>query len=140
MIFTDGDALNNSLSHVAIKACGMRRRDADVLVEVEQLNGRPRNVRHGDELLEKFKLGCAGGGDDADAFSLVNGGANGCRGVVGGGFSQRVRVGEYLYLHWRQEWCHSKTSVAENQVFFQDGCRERRISELGGQLSAHLSG
>jgi hypothetical protein len=60
--------------------------------------------------------------------------------VVGGGFSQRVRVGEYLYLHWRQEWCHSKTSVAANQVFFQDGCRREAHFRIGGQLSAHLSG
>ena len=59
------DPLDDPLAQVAAEARGVRVGDADVLVEVEQLDPRPVDARRRGERVQELELRRAGGGDHA---------------------------------------------------------------------------
>ena len=67
----------------------VRHRQADVLVEVEELDFLPVDAGLGDQGFEKFELRSGAGGNHAGTAALGDGTADDAAGVRGGGFSQR---------------------------------------------------
>ncbi len=70
-----------------------------VLVEMKQLDVRPREIAAGDERVQEMYLGVAGGGDDASCAARIQHVGEHDRGAIGGGPTQGDRVVEEMNIH-----------------------------------------
>ena len=73
--------------------------DADVLVEVEQLDSRPVHARALDEMAQEGELRVAGGGDDAGTPAGGDGFSQDALGVLRRGGAHRIGIGRNVDAH-----------------------------------------
>jgi len=81
MKFLDTGFVNETLQEILAKAGGVRDRQADILIQVKDLQPRPIDVRQGGERIEKLELRGARGGNQPHHALLAQEGTEG----VGGG-------------------------------------------------------
>src|SRR5580704_14037987 len=106
MNLPDARGLHDALPDVAHEARGMVAGQADVFVQMEQLDQVPADAGRGDQVLQEFHLRQAGGGHDsrgtvAGAVSPEGGADQRC-GVLRGGLRS---------LTWMVEKAQSKQNV-----------------------------
>jgi hypothetical protein len=97
----DPRRLDEMLAQYPAEAGRMRGRQADVLVEVEQLDPRPVDARAPDQVVQEPELRVAGGGDDAGTALGGDGVGKGALCVVGGCRAHRVGVSGQMNTHVR---------------------------------------
>src|SRR6266567_952244 len=80
---------------------GMRDRQTNVLIKMEDLDLSPIDVPGASERIQEFELRCSGGRDDASLALLCDSAPNCRRGLLGGSAAQRGFVAEHFEQHGR---------------------------------------
>src|SRR4029077_4741891 len=78
----DSSLKNDTFQYVLPETSWMRRRQANVFVQVKKLDPAPINVRCASQRIQKFKLRCAGSDNDSRSAILAKSSSQRFRGVL----------------------------------------------------------
>jgi len=114
----DSSPKNDPFQNVFPETGRMRRRQANVFVQVKKLNPAPIDVRCASQRIQKFKLRCAGSGNDSRRAILAQSSSQGFCGVLRRCLAQRLLVIKNLDLQvWRPSLAAASCPSAIQHAF-----------------------
>lgn len=138
MVMPHAGFMNQAIEKVFAKTGGVGDRQADVLVEMKELDFLPVEFLRSNESVEKIQLGSSGCNDDARAAAIEDGVADGVRGLIGSGGTARALIFEHADDHFVHSpaaaACVTRSNFSGGGLRSQFAGARRWLAKAGGRL------